>query len=518
LILSRIVFVHCNPRGSGIFREIVRGRASTVAFAKTRRGGCPVKTIMIEVPSALNGLVAGLQAVIDSVMVQVERGRAGGPVDYAAFQRDVAAKLGEVERRADETALAALDVEAPRVVINGVLHARVLRSATSYKGLAGPAVVERTLYRPVGKRNAPVVDPLALRAGTVLGEWLPATALEMAFEVQQRTSREAEASGRRLGRLPYSHASFERVAHAVGERYVGQHQRIEEALIKEFKVPVAARNVTISLDRVSLPVEEPRARPVGRPAKDAPKRPIARVFRMAYCGTVTLHDEEGEAVYTIRYGTMPDGDPEALCVGMADDAAAILSQRPDLKIALLCDGAKEMWNLLEAQFLTAPFDAQKYILTRLIDFWHVVEKLAPAAKVLAGEEAAKPLLSRWRLLLRNSSKARTTILDELIASGKDLVRVGDNRPVYEAITYLTNNAERMDYAAARRQGLPIGSGSVEATCKSLVDVRMKRPGSRWKNRTGEHTIHLRALALSDRWDDAMKHVFERPRTIIRVAA
>jgi len=518
LILSGIVFVRCNCAARGRPREEVRGRASMVAFAKTRPKGCPVKTMMIEIPADLNGMLPALQGVLQVVQTQVERGRAGGPIDYAQFQREIADKLGEVERRADEAALAALDVDAPKVLINKVLHTRVVRSATSFMGLAGPARVERTLYRRVGERNAPVVDPVALRAGAVLGEWLPATAREMAFELQQRTSREAEASGKRLGRLPYSHASFERVAHEVGERYVGQHQRIEEALIRVFKVPTEARNATASLDRVSLPVEEPRPRPVGRPAKNAAKRPIERVYRMAYCGTVTLHDENGDAIYTIRYGTMPDGDPEALCTGMADDIAAMLSQRPDLKIGLLCDGAKEMWNLLDAQFTTAPFDVEKYIVTRLIDFWHVIEKLAPAAKLVAGDAEAKPLLSRWKLLLRNSSKGRATILHELIASGKEHVRVGDDRPVHEAITYLTNNADRMDYAAARRQGLPIGSGAVEATCKSLIDVRMKRPGSRWKRRTGEHTIHLRALALSDRWDAAMNHVFEQPRALIRVAA
>jgi len=276
--------------------------------------------------------------------------------------------------------------------------------------------------------------------------------------------------------------------------------------------------VTVSLDRVSVPMEEPRAKPVGRPKKKAPKRPIARAFRMAYCGTVTLHDEDGEAIHTIRYGTMPQGDPQSLCMGMSDDVTTILAQRPDLLVVLLCDGAKEMWNLLDAEFTGAPFDTHKYVVRRLIDFWHVVEKLAPAARVLVGDALAKPLLARWRTLLRNASSARLTILGELRASGREFVRVGDDEPVHEAITYLDNNVERLDYAAARRANLPIGSGSVEATCKSLVNMRMKRPGARWKTRTGEHVIQLRALALSDRWDGAMDIVLKLPAVRIHAVA
>src|SRR5580704_7495894 len=69
------------------------------------------------------------------------------------------------------------------------------------------------------------------------------------------------------------------VAHAVGEMYVGQHETIEHALIEAFEVPKRAHNVSVSLDRVSVPIEEPRPRPAGRPTKKAAKRPITRAFR-----------------------------------------------------------------------------------------------------------------------------------------------------------------------------------------------------------------------------------------------
>ena len=376
--------------------------------------------------------------------------------------------------------------------------------------------ITSTLYRRVGDRNGPTVDPVALRAGAVDGEWLPGAARDMAHLLSHGTSREAEAIAREMGRLPYSRSSFERVGHAVGETFVEQHQHVEQLLIEAYEIPRGVQSVSASLDRVSVPMEEPLPRPVGRPRKGAAKKPIEVVYRMAYCGTVTLHDAEGAAIHTIRYGTMPAGDVEALCEGMASDVLAIMKKRRGLEIMLLNDGAPEMWNLLDEAFDAETFTCMK--IHRLIDFWHTLEKLSAAAHVIDSKDVAPARVVRWKLLLLNRVKARAVILDELLASGKEHVRVGEERPVHDAITYLTNNTERMNYVSARRHQLPIGSGNVEATCKSLVGVRMKRAGSRWKTDTGEHVVHLRALALSDRWTEAMDITLRPPRCRIRLAA
>ncbi len=273
--------------------------------------------------------------------------------------------------------------------------------------------------------------------------------------------------------------------------------------------------MSVSLDRVSVAMEEPRDRPVGRPAKGAPKNPIARIFRMAYCATVTIHDEKGEALHTIRYGAMPGGDIIGLRDRLVADVATLVSKRRDLKLQLLCDGAPEMWNLLEEGFTEERFGSEIH---RLVDLYHVTEKLGAAARIIESDSDA--LLKRWKLLLLKKSSAAKHILGELIDSGMD-EGPGEGHPVHAAITYLQShdeNADRMNYARARRIGLPLGSGNVEATCKSLFEMRLKRCGARWKNETGQHIVQLRSLALSDRWGPAVELTLRPLRKAVRVAA
>ena len=62
----------------------------------------------------------------------------------------------------------------------------------------------------------------------------------------------------------------------------------------------------------------------------------------------------------------------------------------------------------------------------------------------------------------------------------------------------------MHYAEAQAQNRPIGSGVVEAACKTLATQRMKRSGMRSRHRGGQAILTFRALHQSERFERAWK--------------
>lgn len=466
---------------------------------------------LIELPPSLKplaepllALVADLGALVDDPGALLLEQR------YEDVEVRVAALASGVERACHAALLSRLVHSEERLIVGGQVHHRAVEGRGTYRTMAGPVEVQRWLYRPAGTRNAPTVDPVGVQVGVVGDGWLPACAAAMAHKLQMGTSREAAQQAEQDRRFPYSRSSFESVAHAVGRLVVDRMDDIDDAIIESVEIPAEAKSVAISVDRVTLPMEEPRKRPVGRPRKGAPKRPVTRAFRQAYVGTVSLCDDEGEVLFSLRYGRMPKGDAGHMVHGMAVDVKELLGRRPDLKVACIADGAPEMWNLLEG-ITEAELGVD---VVHVLDFWHLVEKLGAAARVISS--APEPLLRRWKLALLNRDGASARIHDELTASGREWVKVGDAHPVHEAMTYLVNHGARLGYREARARGLPIGSGPVEASCKSLVGVRMKRAGSRWKAETGDHILQLRARALSGAWAPTMRVALSSLRSSVEV--
>jgi hypothetical protein len=509
----------------------------------------------------LSGLASKMQALLELADTLWTQGRAdGGDVDYARFEEDVAKRTAEVECAVHEVALSGLDVDAPFVMVWGKTYRRVHRTTRQYGTLAGNATVERTLYREVGVRSGPALDPVATRAGVVDGSWLPRTARAMAHLIAQVTSREAESTSGELVRLPYSRSSFERVGHEVGKEYMQRRRTLEPRLIEALEVPAEARSISVSVDRVAVPMEEAReAHQLPRPpmpaklqrmarknslglkvdertkkvmaeaerVADEHPRKVNRNFRMAYCGTVTLHDETGRALHTIRYGRMPPAQDSSerythrgaheLMQRMRDDVVSLRARRPELPVVLLADGAAEMWNLLGAHLNERTLGVAP---VELVDVWHVLEYVAAAAKLLDARGRTEPgSFRRWKaMLLEGGRDGARSVRDALDATGGRELRDADGqRPVHDAIRYLDNRTSRMDYAGARARGLAIGSGAVEATCKSLVAIRMKRAGSRWKAPTGNEVLTLRALQLSDRWEAGVTGALRPLAKAVRVA-
>jgi hypothetical protein len=231
--------------------------------------------------------------------------------------------------------------------------------------------------------------------------------------------------------------------------------------------------------------------------------------------TPTLHDADGTAIDTIRYGRMPNADPAMLADAIASDALVLLKRRPGLRVVALADGGTDVQGLLDRHVDDESFGP----VLRRLDFWHVVEKLGAAASVMrTNDTATAALLGDRRRRLCTRPGAVATILSELRDSGLERVRVGDATPAHEAITYLETNGTKMLYVVAREQGLPIGSGNVEATCKSLFGIRMKRPGAHWRYDTGAEIITMRAHALSHRWNHAAELAMPKSNVQVRAAA
>lgn len=377
----------------------------------------------------------------------------------------------------------------------------------------GRGSVERSLYRENGTHNGPTVDPVALRCG-LLGNATPGAAKLIGAFVGAVPSREAETLIKQFGVDKLSRSTIERTAQALGERLEHHRDELDTALINEFEIPANAVTLGVSVDRVSLPIEKPRTRKPGRPHKRAARRPIEVAYEMAYVLCWTLYDAERKPLYTARAGRMPDdGAAHEVEERLRWDLLQLLEQRPDLNVVALSDGAPEMINILRR--VTESID----IAYQLVDVWHAVEYVAEASRALNLEVKLEVKRAKKDLLKREDGAAK--VLKRMRYYQRQRRKQGKRIPkaLSDAIRYFENKmtAGLMDYANALSGGFPVGSGTVEATAKTVVTIRMKRAGSRWKHCSGQHVLTLRSHLVSSRWDDVMAwHVAENENQVLEI--
>jgi hypothetical protein len=156
------------------------------------------------------------------------------------------------------------------------------------------------------------------------------------------------------------------------------------------------------------------------------------------------------------------------------------------ELIFLGDGAEWIWNLVQEHYPEA---------VQIVDWFHATEYIAPVVTAALATEAQQ---QAW------IKQVRTDLwdgdLDAVIAA---FDRFADHHRAAEtatkAVTYFTNNRQRMDYPTYRAKGYQIGSGTIESGCKQIVSQRLKVAGAIWDLENGITTAKARAALLSGQW-------------------
>jgi len=390
--------------------------------------------------------------------------------DLEAFERELHERVLAVERDAMAAELAKFDIDVPVVMIDGVPHRKALRCEESYWGVAGEVRVERSLYSARdGERTR---CPMELRAGIIDGRWTPWAAQQATWIVAHLTPQDGETLYRQFGGLTPSKSSLDRLPKKLSERWEAGRLEWEEALRAQEQVPRAAVTVAVSLDGVLVPMKDGKRLEKRRDARINGKRTKGPAgYCEASCGTISFYDKDGERLATIRIARMPEPKKITLKEMLTAELARVQAQRSDL------------------------------VLVKVADFYHAAEHLRLALSEAYGETNPKGLAQ--------FEKLRHVLLEDLDGADKvirALRYLRDRHPrrsrIQPELTYFRRNRERMNYAEMKAANLPIGSGVVEAACKTLVTQRLKRSGMRWGTDGGQAILTLRSLLQSDRFHHA----------------
>jgi hypothetical protein len=362
------------------------------------------------------------------------------------------------------------------------------RQTIRVQGIFGCFPLERDYYYHPGRKQGhyPADAALGLEAGNT-----PALARLVCLEGADANGyAKAEKHLRETGGIEFSARQIQRLVQRVGGEAQGWQER-------EFTPAEAeacdATVMYVSADGTGVPVR--RAELVGRKGKQADG---SAQTRQVYLGCVfTQHkvDDAGHPVrdwesttYVSSLESINEFGPmlrqEALRRGMGQAR----------RVILLLDGAEGLAHMGLRDFKDA---------VQIVDFFHGLDHAGEVLEALLGSKEHpeyKARRGRWaRRLLRNGVR-------NLIAeTRREAATRGCAEAVAKELGYFVRNEARMQYGTFRANGWFIGSGVIEAGCKTVIGARCKQSGMFWSVPGAEHILALRSIGASFRLEDFWKH-------------
>ena len=214
---------------------------------------------------------------------------------------------------------------------------------------------------------------------------------------------------------------------------------------------------------------------------------VGEGWKHVAAGAFVLLDAEGERLETIYLANAPEENKTTFWQRMEQEAQRLRQHFPDVPWFGLCDGAKDIQAWLEARC---------DVLT--LDFYHLSEYVA-AAKAAFGKDPAAQ--DKWYAKALHDLKHEEGSAEKLLGQLKAKARSHTQPAAFKAellgiIGYLERNLERMEYALLSDENLPIGSGIIEAACKTVVKARSNLSGARRKIKGLQRVLALRSLWVS----------------------
>jgi len=293
-----------------------------------------------------------------------------------------------------------------------------------------------------------------------------------------------------LAGLELTTKAVERTAEAIGEDIGGrEREQIQQAMQLDLPVVVGEPIpiLYVQMDGTGVPVTQAERRESKREGQPARTREV----KLGCVFTQTSYDQQG---YAMR-------DPDSTTYTGAIETAEEFGKRlyaeachrgwsRAKKKVIMGDGAEWIWNLADLHFPGA---------LQIVDLFHARQHLWDLARLLYPSNDA--CQKQW--IMRHQSKLDEGKIEKLVGYLRSLEASSPElaETIRKAADYFEKNAERMRYPEFRRQHLFVGSGVIEAGCKTVIATRLKQSGMFWTVRGANAIIALRCCRLSGRLED-----------------